>query len=101
MTLIPDKMYMTGLRNKEVLSLTGPHNARASDPAEKESAQIFRLFNPSTKAHLYTKDEAEKESLLASGQWKNEEQDWRAPSISSHLVYRLFNSNSGDHHYNQ
>lgn len=86
----PDRMRWAGMCSEEVLPI---------EYADEESAQIFRLFNPSTKAHLYTKDEAEKESLLSSGQWNNEGHAWRAPSVSSLPVYRLFNPNSGEHHY--
>ena len=96
--LHPDKLRWAGLRNKEPISLTISYNT-TNPSLEEESEEIFRLFNPSTKAHLFTKDAREKESLLASGQWNNEGYAWTAPNVSSSPVYRLFNPNSGEHHY--
>ncbi len=92
----PDRMRWAGLRNEGVLSIKFADEVKYAD---KESAQIFRLFNPSTKAYLYTNDGAEKESLLSSGQWNNEGHAWTAPHFSSNPVYRLFNPKSGEHLY--
>ena len=37
-------------------------------------------------------------TLVAAG-WENEGRAWKAPKISKTPVYRLYNSNAGDHHY--
>jgi len=59
--------------------------------------EMFRLYNPNSGEHFYTKDSNEKNSLVAYG-WKYEGVGWTAPS-SGDAVYRLYNANAGDHHY--
>ncbi len=61
-------------------------------------AAMFRLYNPNSGEHFYTKDAAEKAALIAFG-WKDEEIGWYAPVTSKTPVYRLYNQNAGDHHY--
>ncbi|WGK80324.1 hypothetical protein PY824_07210 [Streptococcus macedonicus] len=46
---------------------------------------------------MYTKDGTEKQNLVNVG-WKYEGIGWYAPTEGS-SVYRLYNSNAGDHHY--
>ncbi|MGP1361508.1 MAG: hypothetical protein ACTTK5_03670 [Candidatus Fimenecus sp.] len=59
---------------------------------------MYRLYNPNSGEHFYTKDTAEKNHLVSLG-WKYEGIGWTAPSYSNTPVYRLYNPNAGEHHY--
>lgn len=59
---------------------------------------MYRLYNPNSGEHFYTKDDHEKEVLTSLG-WKYEGVGWYAPFSSNTPVYRLYNNNAGDHHY--
>lgn len=60
--------------------------------------QMYRLYNPNSGEHFYTKDTNER-NLLASIGWIYEGIGWTAPVISNTPVYRMYNPNAGDHHY--
>ena len=72
--------------------------ARAADTTGTEAVTMFRLYNPNSGEHFYTKDESEKAGLVEKG-WKDEGIGWIAPAASNTPVYRLYNPNSGEHHY--
>lgn len=72
--------------------------ARAADTTGTETVTMYRLYNPNSGEHFYTKDESEKAGLVKEG-WNDEGIGWIAPEISSTPVYRLYNVNTGDHHY--
>jgi hypothetical protein len=61
---------------------------------------VYRLFNPRSGEHLYTRDLNEKKTLLSQN-WGNDEGiKWYSPleAISgSTPVYRVFNPRSGEH----
>lgn len=59
---------------------------------------MYRLYNPNSGEHLYTKNSVERLTLAQSG-WYYEGVGWIAPSSSSTPVYRLYSVQSGDHHY--
>ena len=59
---------------------------------------IYRVYNPNSGEHVYTKSAAEKDSLVKAG-WKDEGVAWKSPVKSNTPVYRLYNANAGDHHY--
>ncbi|MBQ6134321.1 MAG: hypothetical protein IJI65_09230 [Lachnospiraceae bacterium] len=59
---------------------------------------MYRLYNPNSGEHFYTKDESEKNNLVKAG-WSDEGIGWIAPEKSNTPVYRLYNANAGDHHY--
>ena len=59
---------------------------------------MYRLYNPNSGEHFYTKDMTEKNHLVSLG-WKYEGIGWTAPSYSNTPVYRLYNPNAGEHHY--
>lgn len=59
---------------------------------------MYRMYNPNSGEHFYTKDSNEKNSLTSAG-WIYEGIGWIAPSSSKTPVYRLYNPNAGDHHY--
>ena len=59
---------------------------------------MYRLYNPNSGEHFYTKDSGERDFLLAGG-WSYESVAWISPETSNTPVYRLYNKNSGEHHY--
>ena len=59
---------------------------------------MYRLYNPNSGEHFYTKNSGEKDILASSG-WTYEGIAWTAPTSSNTPVYRLYNPNSGEHHY--
>lgn len=65
--------------------------------AEAASVQMYRVYNPNSGEHFYTKSSEEKQDLVNVG-WKDEGIGWTAPT-SGDDVYRVYNPNSGDHHY--
>lgn len=62
-----------------------------------ETVVMYRLYNPNSGEHFYTKSQREKDSLIKSG-WDFEGEGWTAPTTGK-PVYRLYNENAGDHHY--
>lgn len=71
-------------------------NARASRAAVA-SIPMYRLYNPNSGEHFYTKTTGERDHLRSVG-WRYEGIGWQAPTGGS-PVYRLYNPNAGDHHY--
>lgn len=59
---------------------------------------MYRLYNPNSGEHFYTKDADERDGLVALG-WNSEGEGWRAPESSNTPVYRMYNPNAGEHHY--
>ena len=62
------------------------------------SLPMFRLYNPNSGEHFYTRDVSERDDLKTIG-WTYEGEGWTAPEDSGTPVYRLYNPNAGDHHY--
>lgn len=61
---------------------------------------IYRLYNPNSGEHFYTRDSNESKYLNSLG-WNYEGTGWNAPSTGT-PVYRLYNPNAtgaGSHHY--
>lgn len=77
-------------------------NVAASDSDQKETTTVsmYRLYNPNSGEHFYTKDVVERNHLAEIG-WKYEGIGWYAPFNSEDgiPVYRLYNKNGGEHHY--
>ena len=69
-----------------------------SQAADTTGVNMYRIYNPNSGEHFYTKDASEKDGLVTIG-WKDEGIGWIAPEKSNTPVYRLYNPNSGDHHY--
>lgn len=59
---------------------------------------MYRMYNPNSGEHFYTKREEERDYLIHAG-WNYEGIAWNAPQTSNIPVYRLYNPNAGDHHY--
>lgn len=58
---------------------------------------MYRLYNPYSGEHFYTKDWSEASDIMSVG-WIYEGVGWLAPE-SGRDVYRLYNPYAGDHHY--
>ena len=78
---------------KEDLIEVAPRASRAA----ASPIQLFRLYNPNSGEHFYTKTTNERDHLRKVG-WRYEGIGWTAPA-SGNPVYRLYNPNAGDHHY--
>lgn len=65
----------------------------------QESVPVYRLYNPNTGEHFYTKGEGERDHLISVG-WNYEGTGWQAYSTGE-PVYRVYNPNAkgGDHYY--
>lgn len=63
-----------------------------------EPVAMFRLYNPNSGEHFYTKSADERDWLVELG-WNDEGTGWYSPSHSATPVYRLYNPVAGDHHY--
>lgn len=61
------------------------------------TSSVYRVYNPNSGEHFYTKNSFEKDSLIKSG-WHNEGIAWKS-YIEGVPVYRVYNPNAGDHHY--
>lgn len=72
-----------------------PNDAKAQ--TNWDASPMYRLYNPNSGEHFYTKSIDEQKDLIKKG-WKGEGIGWYAPS-SGEDVHRLYNPNSGDHHY--
>ncbi len=59
---------------------------------------MYRLYNPNSGEHFYTRSELERNHLASIG-WQDEGVAWFAPEMSNIPVFRLYNPNAGDHHY--
>lgn len=59
---------------------------------------IYRLYNPNSGAHHYTKSASERNNLQAAG-WRYEGIAWLSPKTAGSPVYRAYNPNSGEHVY--
>lgn len=68
-----------------------------SNDAQAASLTLFRVYNPNSGEHFYTKDSNERNYLIKVG-WHDEGTAWDTPT-SGITVYRLYNPNVGDHHY--
>lgn len=64
------------------------------------SRKVFRLFNPSTGEHLFTRNVSERNWLRRNCGWNYEGVAWKSVSKSVGVpVYRLYNPVLDDHHY--
>lgn len=64
--------------------------------AEVTYENMYRLYNPNSGEHFYTKDLAEAKTVVRAG-WRWEGVGWVAPSTSSTPVFRLYSGT--DHHF--
>lgn len=68
---------------------------------------VYRVYNPHSGEHFYTASAGEKNHLASIG-WRDEGIAWYEPEdnmtnpvkgTTGDPIYRLYNPNSGDHHY--
>ena len=58
----------------------------------------YRVYNPNTGEHFYTKNDEERFNLEMNG-WDYEFEAWYTLVEGDTPVYRVYNPNAGDHHY--
>ncbi|GEM_PF-2938876 len=69
------------------------------EPEEYRGRAVYRMYNPNSGEHFYTKSWNEVQALVKAG-WNYEGIGWvSSPVKNSHPVYRMYNPNAGDHHY--
>lgn len=112
----PAEEPQTAVVNGEVVQLEPPHKEGQTEANETQapkeeliqgnarsfraaaaSVPMYRLYNPNSGEHFYTKTTSERDYLRSVG-WRYEGIGWQAPA-SGNPVYRLYNPNAGDHHY--
>ena len=59
-----------------------------ADAASTGKVPMFRLYNPNSGEHFYTKSSSERDDLKRAG-WNDEGEGWTAPESSNTPVYRL------------
>ncbi|MGX7328313.1 hypothetical protein [Enterococcus bulliens] len=82
------------------LSLVGIGITTQVQAEELTYIPIYRMYNPNSGEHFYTKSLDEMTHLTTVG-WNSEGVGWVAPFKDYVSVFRLYNKNSGDHHYTQ
>lgn len=72
----------------------------ANDPMRvvANEFKMYRLYNPNSGEHFYTKDNLEMCNCINGG-WRFEGLGWMAPKTTDMPVYRIYNPNDGYHHY--
>ena len=66
-----------------------------------QDGAVYRMYNPNSGEHFYTKDKAERDSLVNSGWTYEADSGFDTPGNEAGVspVYRVYNPNSGLHHY--
>ena len=74
-------------------------NLTVFSTAGEKPVAMYRLYNPNSSEHFYTRNSNERDQLKQVG-WQDEGIGWYAPETGTGTpVYRLYNPNAGDHHY--
>ena len=89
---------LEGNDNRSVRIETGSTGNRTYRANWIETRVMYRMYNPNSGEHFYTKSTEERENLVNAG-WKYEGVGFRSPLSSDTPMYRLYNPNAGDHHY--
>jgi hypothetical protein len=90
-------LNITVFSNLAVINAENTATPTPISTAAPTAIQMYRLYNPNSGEHFYTKDETEKNNLYDDG-WGYEGIGWEAPSAGD-PVYRLYNAVGGEHHY--
>lgn len=95
----PEKSLLTTAQVREKLKAYQTHLYDGTLEPKLPDGQtaMYRLYNPNSGEHFYTKSREERNSLIHVG-WNYEGYGWIAP-VKGTPVYRLYNPNAGDHHY--
>lgn len=85
------KKFLVGVLFTMGLVLLSPSASAES------SISMYRMYNPNSGEHLYTRSVGERDNLKRYG-WHYEGIAWQAPTSGS-PVYRLYNRYNGEHFY--
>ena len=89
--------YTTDVTKYEASDVPWNEQIKVNHASEVE--ELYRLYNPNSGEHFYTKRSAERDDLVRVG-WRYESLGWTTPTEGMGAqVYRLYNPNAGDHHY--
>ncbi|HBM8832813.1 TPA: glycosyhydrolase, partial [Enterococcus faecium] len=83
------KKFLVGILFTMGLVLLSPSVSAES------SISMYRMYNPNSGEHLYTRSVGERDNLKRYG-WHYEGVAWQAPT-SGTPVYRLYNRYNGEH----
>ena len=83
------KKFLVGILFTMGLVLLSPSVSAES------SISMYRMYNPNSGEHLYTRSVGERDNLKRYG-WHYEGVAWQAPTSGS-PVYRLYNRYNGEH----
>ena len=64
-----------------------------------DTVSMYRMFNDATGEHLYTTSVNERNELVLHYGWTYEGIGWTGPVKSATPVYRVYDPESGEHHY--
>ncbi|WP_159721871.1 InlB B-repeat-containing protein [Enterococcus sp. CSURQ0835] len=70
---------------------------KSETPEDAGQEPLYRLYNPNSGEHFYTKSAQERDWLISLS-WKDEGTAWITPKKGT-PVYRVYNPNSGEHFY--
>lgn len=84
-------------KNKSTIKEVPGRISTSSLHPNRTPADMYRLYNPNSGEHFYTKSRPERDQLKSVG-WRYEGVCWEYPETGD-PVYRLYNPNTGDHHY--
>ncbi|WP_159721872.1 InlB B-repeat-containing protein [Enterococcus sp. CSURQ0835] len=70
---------------------------KSETPEDAGQEPLYRLYNPNSGEHFYTKSAKERDWLISLS-WKDEGTAWITPKKGT-PVYRVYNPNSGEHFY--
>ena len=89
--------YTTDVTKYEASDVQWNEQIKVNHASEAE--ELYRLYNPNSGEHFYTKRSTERDDLVRVG-WRYESLGWTTPTEGMGAqVYRLYNPNAGDHHY--
>ncbi|EOS60613.1 hypothetical protein C815_01285 [Firmicutes bacterium M10-2] len=90
-----EQEVVTNITNLKMTKEEWKEKSRASLPSGTE--EMYRMYNPYSGEHLYTKNGKERDELVKIG-WRYESIGWSAPEKGGE-VHRMYNPYSGDHLY--
>lgn len=83
--------------SSRVLTTTQSSKATQAATTSAKKVALYRVYNPRTREHLYTRQLKEKRVLVQERGWRFEGIGWYSPEKDTVPVYRLFRD--GAHHY--
>lgn len=104
MVSVPTTQVEAGFRDTNIdcgQVQTLPIDKVKADPVMRTVADefnMYRLYNPNSGEHFYTRDNYEMVKCINYG-WQFEGLGWVTPKTTDVPVYRVYNPNNGYHHY--